>query len=546
MVDGSGGWHWLVATAEPGDPYGFQLDGGRIVPDPASRGQAGGVDSLSLVPAREMYPWQDSGWEGRAWEEAVIYEVHIGTFTEEGTFHAASRRLKQLAELGITALEIMPVAESSGARGWGYDGVLQYAPHRRYGTPDDLKALVDEAHALGLMVILDVVYNHFGPEGNHLQSYTPEFFCKDSTPWGAAMDFRRPEVRSYFVENAKYWLTEFHLDGLRLDAVDQMKDDGAFHILEELSEAVRRVAGPSRYLITENPANSIELLSRSHSPLFDADWNDDFHHAMHVAATGETAGHYQPFSESPWRHVNKALAEGYVLPGRPLLRMPTPLAPPPPTAFVHYLQNHDQTGNRAFGERLISLIGEDTYSLWLQVLLLSPQIPLLFQGDDYGENRPFQFFVDTTEDRAKAIGVGRKREASNFGGFPPGKSMADMPDANDPLTFYRSKLGFPTKNSLWHKIRDLIALRHDRIVPLLKNLGRGTVPFENDGVIAVDWPLDEGVLQMRANFEDSVSKQPIRSGAPLHACNLQEWNYDSVLLAPHGFVLAFSPECSPL
>lgn len=545
MAKTEAGWHRVVAKARPGDAYGFRLSDGRIVPDPASRGQASDIDGQSLIPDKKDYSWQTANWQSRPWEEAVFYEIHIGTFTRAGTFRSAMERLRSLADLGVTAIELMPIAQFPGNRGWGYDGVLQYAPHRTYGSPNEFKALVDAAHDVGLMVFLDVVYNHFGPVGNHLLSYAPEFFRKESTPWGAAMNFGQSAVRSYFIENAVYWLTEFRLDGLRLDAVDQMEDDSPIHILHELSESTRRdVPGPRRYLVTENPANSIELLDHSCGPLFDADWNDDFHHSMHVAATGEGGGHYAPFSKKPWKSLNAALARGYVLEGRPLLASPTPGRKPPPRAFVHYLQNHDQTGNRALGERLISLIDEEAYGLWLEILLLSPQIPLLFQGDDYGEHKPFHFFVDTDDDRAEAIWDGRAKEADNFGGLPQGKTIANIPDANNPATFLKSKLrstvDAPYQDRFRGKLRSLLTVRGGKVVPLLKEVQPGVVVVENDGIIAVNWPLADGVLQMRANFTSNNVDLPLRPGSLLHAREVQKWSDGSVILGKYGFALVRS------
>lgn len=516
------GWHEVVATARPGDSYGFRLPGGRVVPDPASRCQKSNIDSLSVVTNPEAYSWKTSNWRVRPWSDVVLYEVHIGTFTPRGTFRSAITRLAKLADVGITAIEVMPVAQFSGNHGWGYDGVLQFAPHTSYGTPDDFKAFVDSAHELGLMVFLDVVYNHFGPAGNHLLSYAPEFFHKECTPWGAAMNFAQTAVRRYFVENADYWLSEFRLDGLRLDAVDQMKDSSEVHILQELSQAVRISSGRSRrYLITENPANSIELLNPSLGPLFDADWNDDFHHAMHVAATGETAGYYEPFAERPWQQINAALARGYILPSRALLGSQEADLELPPVAFVHYLQNHDQTGNRALGDRLVSLIKEEDYKLWLEILLLSPQIPLLFQGDDYRENAPFYFFVDADEERADAIRKGRASTADSFGGLPPGKSVDDIPDATDPETFIKSKLPADTAssglNDYQRELKTLLELRRQAISPLLAGIQAGDVVFEQERVIAVDWPYSGGVLQLRANFTGHNVELPLRRGEVLYA-----------------------------
>jgi malto-oligosyltrehalose trehalohydrolase len=536
------GWHELVASARPGDTYGFRLPEGRVVPDPASRCQKSNIDSLSVVTDPEAYAWKTSDWRGRPWSDVVFYEVHIGTFTPGGTFRTAITRLRKLADIGITAIEVMPVAQFAGTRGWGYDGVLQFAPHTSYGTPEDFKAFVDNAHELGLMVFLDVVYNHFGPVGNHLLSYAPEFFHKQSTPWGAAMNFEQSAVRRYFVENAEYWLSEFHLDGLRLDAVDQMNDGSEVHILEELSEAVRTsIAGPRRYLITENPANSMDLLDSSLGPLFDADWNDDFHHAMHVAATGEAAGHYEPFAEQPWQRVNAALAKGYVLPGRALLGSQGSDPTLPPVAFIHYLQNHDQTGNRALGERLVSLINEEAYTLWLEILLLSPQIPLLFQGDDYRESAPFHFFVDTDEERAEAIRNGRAKAADSFGGLPPGRSVDDIPDATDPETFLKSKLPADTAggclNEYQRGLKKLLELRRQAISPLLKGIQAGDVVFEREGVIAVDWPCPAGVLQLRANFARHTVELPLRRGQALYARHLLNGDRCTALLGPDGIAL---------
>lgn len=516
MTKADDGWHVLDQSVSVGEHYEFVLSDGRSVPDPASRQQAGNIHGPSVVVDPMAYAWRSTGWTGRRWEEAVICEIHIGTFTEEGSFSAAAGQLLDLADLGITAFEIMPIAQFSGDRGWGYDGVLQYAPHISYGARDDLKAFVDTAHACGLMVILDVVYNHFGTEGNHLFSYAPEFFRPEGTPWGAAMAFEKRPVRDYFIENAVYWLTEFRLDGLRLDAVEQMKDDSDIHILKELSEAVReRVPGPQRHLITESPSNSLDLIDPAGGPLYEGLWNDHFHHAMHIVATGEDGGHYKPYAATPWRGVNDALARGYLAVGEGITRSAAKVSKPPPTAFVHYLQNHDQVGNRPFGERLASLIGEEDYQLWLEVLLLAPQIPLLFQGDDHRERQPFHFFVDTDLQRARQIREGRAKEARDFGDLPPGKTFADIPDANDPDTFLKNKLrrrDGEEERTFRGKLAALIAVRRDRIVPLLASIRPGTVLAERDAVVAVDWRHSDGMLQMRANFSSSAVELPLQPG----------------------------------
>ena len=293
------GWHIVDVDANIGARYQFVLADGKAVGDPASRLQLDNLDGPSLIVDPDSYCWRHSEWSGRPWEETVVYEIHIGALTTEGTFRSAMAMLPLLADLGITAVEIMPLAHFPGTRGWGYDGVLQFAPHNAYGSPDDLKAFIDAAHGHGLMVFLDVVYNHFGPEGNYLGRYAPGFFRKDApTPWGAAIAYEKPEVRSYFVENVLYWLQEFRLDGLRFDAIDQIEDGSDVHILEQIAVEVRnRVSDRHVHLITENPANGTDLMEEiAGGRHYKADWNDDFHHAVHVAVTGEATGYYEPLS----------------------------------------------------------------------------------------------------------------------------------------------------------------------------------------------------------------------------------------------------------
>jgi len=307
------GWHVVDVDANIGARYQFVLADGKAVGDPASRLQLDNLDGPSLIVDPDSYCWRHSEWSGRPWEETVVYEIHIGALTTEGTFRSAMAMLPLLADLGITAVEIMPLAHFPGTRGWGYDGVLQFAPHNAYGSPDDLKAFIDAAHGHGLMVFLDVVYNHFGPEGNYLGQYAPGFFRKDApTPWGAAIAYEKPEVRSYFVENVLYWLQEFRLDGLRFDAIDQIEDGSDVHILEQIAVEVRnRVSDRHVHLITENPANGTDLMEEiAGGRHYKADWNDDFHHAVHVAVTGEATGYYEPLSNRlhPVKRIlNKAL-----------------------------------------------------------------------------------------------------------------------------------------------------------------------------------------------------------------------------------------------
>ncbi|WEZ82112.1 alpha-amylase family glycosyl hydrolase [Rhizobium sp. 32-5/1] len=386
------GWFEVVVEGQPfGSAYGFVLSDGRVVADPASRQQVSDVSGLSVLTDPRAYQWQDGDWLGRPWHETIIYELHIGTFTQEGTFQAAAGKLARLAELGFTAIELMPVAHFPGDRGWGYDGVLQYAPHSAYGTPDDFKVFVDLAHDLGLMVFLDVVYNHFGPVGNFLDQYAPGFFREGKeNDWGAQIAFEEEPVRRLFIDNALYWLEEFHLDGLRFDAIHELKDDSKPHVIEELSTIIRaRITDRHVHLVTENPPNGTDLMA---SGLFTADWNDAFHHVIHVIATGENTGLFEDFGDASFDKLRKVLSEGYLEAGQSIVGKPLPpSASLPPVAFVHFLQNHDQVGNRALGDRLHMTIDEQLHSVLTSTLLLSPQIPLLFMGDCFKATTAFHF-----------------------------------------------------------------------------------------------------------------------------------------------------------
>jgi malto-oligosyltrehalose trehalohydrolase len=515
-----GGWFEAQLDAPDGTPYGFVLPDGRVVPDPASRRQERDVHGPSLVAGTE-YRWA-THWRGRPWEEAVICELHIGTFTPEGTFRATVDRLDALADTGFTAIEIMPVAQFAGDRGWGYDGVLPYAPHPAYGTPDDLRALVDAAHARGLMVLLDVVYNHFGPEGNYLHAYAEPFFdAARHTPLGPGIDYTQPPVRRFFIDNALYWLEDFRMDGLRLDAVDQIRDPSEPELLAELAQAVRAWI-PDRpvHLTTEDNRNVAHLLERQDgAPVYyTAEWNDDIHNAAHVLATGETEGYYRHFADDPAAHLARALAEGFACqgPGRG-----EPSGHLPPAAFVDFLQNHDQTGNRALGERLVTLTDAAPHDALTAILLLSPHVPLMFMGEDWGETRPFRFFADFNGDLARAVTEGRRREFADFAAFAG--HLADIPDPIAPETFERSKIDWARRDSpdgraARAKVRRLLDLRRHWIVPRLAGTtgGAGTVLLGADGLIAVDWALDGALLSLRANLTPRAADLPPAQGAALH------------------------------
>ncbi|MGE7367780.1 malto-oligosyltrehalose trehalohydrolase [Neorhizobium sp. NPDC001467] len=534
MTGAGDGWFEILATGvEPGTPYQYVLDDGLAIADPASRAQKADVHGPSLVIDPTAYPWQETDWRGRPWEEAVIYELHVGTFAEGGTFRSAMERLPHLARLGITAVEIMPVAQFAGNRGWGYDGVLLYAPHSAYGSPEDFKAFVDAAHGLGLMVLLDVVYNHFGPDGNYLPACAPDFFHPDTpTPWGAAIAYDKDPVRRFFIENALYWLEEFNLDGLRFDAIDQIRDESEKHVLVEIAERIRS-ENPDRHihLTTEDNRNVTFLHERGKDgtvPLHTGEWNDDFHNVIHVIATGETDAYYQDFEKEPHRHLARVLAEGFAHQGdvAPSTgeKRGSPSTHQPPTAFVDFIQNHDQVGNRAFGERLLTLAGQDRVEALLAVLLLSPHIPLMFMGEEMGEERPFLFFTDFHGDLAKAVREGRRKEFTGHAGFRAGEGdTSEIPDPNAEKTFTACKLDWNRLESetgrQWTAfVERLLTLRRGNIVPLLAGARghAGNIAAVEGGMIAVSWTLGGATLSMAANLSDSPAKRPNLPGNILY------------------------------
>jgi maltooligosyltrehalose trehalohydrolase len=518
MTSARDGWFELVTDAAgPGSAYLYRLDNGLRVPDPASRAQRGDVHGPSLVVDPDGYRRQDPDWRGRPWEEAVVCELHVGTATPEATFDGLRRRLDHFVEIGITAIELMPLAQFSGERGWGYDGVLLYAPHRTYGSPEDLKRLIDEAHGHGLMVFLDVVYNHFGPDGNYLGAYASSFFQADShTPWGPRIAFERPEVRTFFIQNALYWLTEVGFDGLRLDAVNQIADPSAEHILSDLARRVRTATqGRHVHLVLENDNNEAFRLERDgdgRTHRYTAQWNDDNHHAMHVVLTGETDGYYRDFADDPTARLARGLAEGFIYQGeasayRKGRRRGSPGGALPSVAFVDFIQNHDQVGNRAFGERLTTLVAPEAVDAALAVLLLSPHVPLLFMGEEWGEDNPFLFFCDFEGELAEAVRTGRRREFARFAGFGSERALEAIPDPNDPGTFAASRIDWtkPAREPYRARrelVRRLLAVRRAEIVPRLGAAAPdGRVHHARDGLLAVSWRLADGSrLRLDANL----------------------------------------------
>jgi maltooligosyltrehalose trehalohydrolase len=466
---GAGLFTGVLDDVDPGSDYSYHLDQGRPRPDPVSRYRPAGVHGPSRIVDPADFNWSDQGWTGVATADLIIYELHVGTFTPGGTFDSAIERLPILRQLGITAIEIMPVAEFPGSRNWGYDGVSLYAPQSTYGGPDGLRRLVNASHTEGLAVILDVVYNHLGPEGNYLAEFGPYFSDRHRTAWGDGWNLDGPgsdEVRRYIVDNALYWITEFHLDGLRLDAADKIVDQSALHILEEIVSAVRhqrRALGRRINLIAESDANDprfIQTLDRGGYGL-DAQWTDDFHHAVHVALTGEQQGYFQDFRGIGT--VAKALTNRFVNDGRHSpyrhRRYGRSASHLPSDRFVVCIQNHDQVGNRATGQRLSTLVPPEALRLGAAVLLLSPYVPLLFMGEEYGEVNPFLYFV-SHGDRAliEAVREGRRRELAGFGW------ALDVPDPQSDATFTQSRLDWsrvvvPAHAQLRALYTDLLSLR---------------------------------------------------------------------------------------
>ena len=523
MQSAGEGWFETTSDGAPaGTRYAFRIDGDRRVPDPASRFNPDGVHEASVVVDPAAYDWRDARWRGRPWHEAVVYELHVGTFTLRGTFAGAVDRLDHLVDTGVTALELLPVAAFAGARGWGYDGVLPFAPHAAYGTPDDLKRLVDEAHARGLMVLLDVVYNHFGPDGNYLHAYAPQFFNpRHPTPWGPAINFdgeRNATVREFYVHNALYWLEEFHLDGLRLDAVHAIVDDSRPDIVDELAARVRETVGETRHvhLVLENDRNEAGRLARAaHGrPLrADAQWNDDFHHALHVIATGERDGYYADYADHPLHDFGRALAQGFVYQGqaspfRDGARRGEPSTALPPIAFVAFAQNHDQAGNRAFGERIGRIARREPLDVVLACMLLAPAIPMLFMGEEFDASTPFLFFCDYGPELARAVAAGRREEFARFESFG-GRSPDEIPDPNARSTFEASRLDWaererPAGAQRLALYRRCLAARREHVVPLLRSIRRGgTYDVVDDAVVIARWPVRDGRrLVLVANLSD--------------------------------------------
>ena len=538
------GWFEIdVASAKAGTRYKFRIDDEIDVPDPASAFQPEDVFGPSEVIDHAIYSWRAGNWRGRPWHETVLLEAHVGTFTREGTYRAMVEKLDHLAETGITALELLPLADFAGRRNWGYDGVLWYAPDSVYGRPEDLKHLIDEAHLRGLMVFLDVVYNHFGPEGNYLGRYAPSFFTEAQTPWGSAIDYRVPQVRAFAIENALYWLDAYRFDGLRLDAVHAITEMGEIPMLHDLSLAVGQLAAQSGrhlHLVLENDDNCASLLDPAQDVAhgkYDAQWNDDYHHAWHVTLTGEKQGYYRDYQRSPLGDIARCLGSGFAYQGEPSehrggKRRGEASGGLHPTAFVNFLQNHDQIGNRAFGDRLEALANPKAIEAALAITLLAPAIPMLFMGEEWGSKVPFPFFCDFKGGLAEAVRNGRRDEYAwayaTFGN--------DVPDPLSEASFRSAILDWDTKSDSNRArlalVRELLAMRRRHIIPRLAGARFGEARAADDGLLLADWRLGDGAkLSLTANLSDHAIATPSDEapGTPI-------WGKPAAAMAPWSVI----------
>jgi malto-oligosyltrehalose trehalohydrolase len=496
------GWFEAEAPCGAGAAYRFRVGKELAVVDPAARALRGGAFGHAVVTDPHAYRWRHTNWKGRPFTDCVFYELHVGAF---GGFGGVAAALPRLADLGVTAVELMPISAFPGDRNWGYDGVLPYAPHPSYGAPDELKALIDAAHGLGIMVFLDVVYNHFGPEGSFLNHYAPHFFQEDMpTAWGPAIDFRRPQVRRFFTENAHYWLEEFRFDGLRFDAVHAITRPDW---LDETASEVRARLEPDRFvhLVLENDDN---VADHMRAGFFDAQWNDDAHHVLHVMLTGETSGYYAAYAQNTAEKLARCLSEGFVYQGEPVStrggrRRGTPSGDLPPSAFVTFLQNHDQIGNRGFGERLTTLADRRALEAAIALQLLCPQIPLIFMGEEDASPSPFLFFAEHGEELAEAVRQGRGREFEDIA-----NAVGDLPDPNAHSTFEQSipKADPELAAVRFALYRRLLALRREHISPALRGARALGARAVGPAAVVAGWRLGDGkTLTIGFNLGETVT-----------------------------------------
>ncbi|MEO6712169.1 MAG: malto-oligosyltrehalose trehalohydrolase [Mycobacteriales bacterium] len=546
MSAGDGGWFSVDVDAPPGTDYSFVLDGGMPLPDPRSACQAHGVHGPSRVVDHSAYSWTDAGWTPPSWESAVVYELHVGTVSPAGTFDGAIERLDHLVSLGVTHVEVMPVAQFSGEHGWGYDGVHLWAVHHAYGGPHGFKDFVDACHARGLAVLLDVVYNHLGPAGNYLSQFGPYFTAKYHTPWGDAVNYDdddSAEVRVFVIANAQMWLRDYHVDGLRLDAVHAIHDDSPMHVLEELGsrvEALSQELARELVLVAESDLNDPRVIRDRASGGFGmtAQWSDDLHHALHSVLAGERAGYYEDFGTVA--QIAAALSEGFVYAGQHSAHRGRPHGQPlsglPAYRLVGYLQNHDQIGNRARGDRSSQLMSDGLLRVGAALVLLGPSVPMLFQGEEWGAATPFQYFTAHEDpELAEAVRRGRQGEFDAFGWRPE-----DVPDPQARETFECSRLDWteiarPPHASLldWH--RALIALRHAE--PDLRSPSWPKVSFDATARWLV---LERGHWQVCANLSSSLQRLPGSGEIVLASAPKISVDGSAVLLAPESVAVLHS------
>lgn len=500
------GWFSTHLNCGVGAEYRFLIDDERYVPDPASHSQVGDVHGYSRVVDHANYPWQAADWLGNSWQQTIIYELHVGLM---GGYKGVEKRLPTLAALGVTAIELMPLHQFPGTRNWGYDGVLLSAPANAYGSVEELKSLIDTAHQLGLMVFVDVVYNHFGPDGNYLPSYASSFFRSDiHTAWGSAIDFRRTEVRDFFCENALMWVLDYRVDGLRFDAVHAISEK---NFLVEMASRLRSSIPPERHLhlMLENEENSAFLLQQG----FNAQWNDDGHNVLHHLLTNETEGYYEDFCQDPTQKLARCLQEGFIFQGdtnRHGKCRGEPSAHLPPTSFVLFLQNHDQVGNRAFGERLPLLANRDALKAATALVLLSPMIPLLFMGEEWGCEQPFFYFTDHHDELAVSVREGRRNEFADFAHFVDSEIRERIPDPNDEKTFSACALDYenctqPVQMEWLDFYRYLLELRHVEIIPRLHGARADGAQVLGDAAVSACWHMGDGsALRIDLNLSSTA------------------------------------------
>jgi maltooligosyltrehalose trehalohydrolase len=517
MARSDGGWFAAnVRGVAAGSRYRFRIDGELDVPDPASLFQPEDVAGPSQLVDHDAFAWRTTAWRGRPWQETVLLECHVGTFSEQGTYRGLIDKLDHVAATGFTAIELMPIGDFPGQRNWGYDGVLWYAPDHTYGSPEELKQFIDEAHSRNISVFLDVVYNHFGPEGNYLGRYAPQFFKASSTPWGMAIDYSVPEVKAFAVENALHWLRDYRFDGLRLDAVHALAEPGGLAMLGELSKAVgtlARESGRHLHLVLENDDNRASTLdpdTEIPSGRYRAQWNDDYHHAWHVLLTGETHGYYADYARAPREMIAGMLAHGFAYRGEPSQHRSgkargEPIGALPPTAFVNFLQNHDQIGNRALGDRLEWSANPMAIDAALAITLLAPMPPLLFMGEEWGARAPFPFFCDFGGELADAIRNGRRKEfAEAYETFGD-----EVPDPLAPTTFEAAKLDWQECDvgSARHRlVKALLDVRNMEVVPRLAGASFAQAEFQPGNILNAQWRLCGGaVLALIANLSDQTA-----------------------------------------